>query len=455
MSFFKFILCLGLFSALGHSARAGGLPTCDVRKFGATGNGTSKDTAAIQAAIDKCAQAGGGTVLLHDGVFLSGMLTLRSHLSFFIAPSATLKGTQDDADYPDTHPVTDNSQLNNCRKALLYAEKATDLRIEGGGTIDGNGNKPRWIGPNTFSPERTRPMAIYVVQSDHVLIQNLHVQDAAMWAVVNLETDDLTIRGLDIHTPLSGNRDGIDVVDGHRVRIENNRIYSEDDSICLKSGTRRGTEDVLVQNNTVLGSIVANGLKLGTASTGSFKNITFLDNEVENVDKAVMTVEAIDGAQVRNIVFKNIRFKNSGAGFFILLGQRKPGAKDGNAAPAAVGSIEGVHFENIHGDSMKHTWGSPISGTLLGGVRYAPKDITFKNVEVSFLGDTALKARPANPPEYLGQYPDPNLWGTLPASGLYIRHVDSLRIENSHFETLPAEPRPPVVEEDVTHLPNP
>jgi len=444
---------LFLFLLLPLGAQA--TTVCDATEFGAKPDGITKNTVAIQAAIDHCWTGGGGTVVLHGGVFLSGMIRLKSNITLQIDPGATLKGTQDDADYPDTHPQSDNSQLNNCRKTLVYAEKAHNVTIEGGGTIDGNGNKPEWIGPNTKTPERSRPMAIFLVQSQNVLLQNIHVRDAGAWGVVNFENDDVTIRGLDIHTDLFGNRDGIDVVDCHRVLIENNTIFSEDDSICLKSGTARGVEDVMVRNNHVLQSTVANGLKLGTASSGGFKNVTFENNDVKNVDKAVMTVEAIDGAKVENITFKGITFSHSGTPFFVLLGRRKGGSKDGSNQPLPVGSIDGVHFENIQGQAMKHVWGSAISGTVIDGVRYAPKNITFDHVNVTFQGDSQLKARPPSPPEYAGQYPDPNIWGDLPASGIYIRHVDGLSIQNSHFETAAADARSTVVEVDLTHASEP
>src|SRR6185295_2960456 len=94
---------------------------------------------------------------------------------------------------------------------------------------------------------------------------------------VNLEVENLTIRYLDIDSPLSGNRDGIDVVDGHHVLIENVVVRSEDDSICLKSGSRRGVEDVVVRKSHVRQSIVANGLKFGTASYGTLKRVLFED----------------------------------------------------------------------------------------------------------------------------------------------------------------------------------
>ena len=135
-------------STLSLNAQAATTPrVCEVKSFGAKGDGKTKDTASIQAAIDSCS-ATGGTVELKDGVFISGMITLKSNIDFKIDTDATLKGSQDDADYPDTHPATTNGQLINCNKTLIYAESAANLRIIGAGTIDGSGSNPKWVQKN-------------------------------------------------------------------------------------------------------------------------------------------------------------------------------------------------------------------------------------------------------------------------------------------------------------------
>lgn len=439
------MLRLGILLFSIYCATLSASTVCDVKDFGALGDGRTKDTKAIQAAVDACARAG-GTVVLKDGIFLSGTITLKSNLTFRIEISATLRGSKRDADYPDLYPDSDNSQLHDCRKSLLYAERVQNLKIEGRGRIDGRGGKLAWNIP--WITESKRPMAIFIVQSKNVVIQDLRVEDAAMWAVVTMETDDLIIRGLNIHTPYLPNRDGIDIVDGHNVLIENNTVYSQDDSICLKSGSKHGTEDVIVRNNTILGSKFANGLKLGTASVGSFRNILFENNIVSNVNLAAMTVESIDGAKVENIIFKDIYVKNTGTPFFVLLGSRKN--KETGEPKLSVGSIDGVHFINVRSEKTKKAWGSPIVGTLLGGKRYAPRNITFKGVEVLYRGSRRLKQVPQNPKEYKGQYPDPHMWGKLPASGLFFRHVDGVTIEDSLFRVSRKEdPRPLIIKEDV------
>jgi polygalacturonase len=403
----------------------------DVAQYGAKGDGKTKDTRALQAAIDACA-ATGGTVRLRDGVFLSGMLTLKSNVHLSIEKTATLKGTHDDADYPDTTPKTDNSQLHNCRKALLYAEGAKNLTIDGGGTIDGSGHKKEWLGSSKTCPERTRPMAIYIVQSEGVTIRDLTVKDAAMWGVVNLETDHLKIEHLHIHTPYGPTRDGIDVVDCHHVVVEKCSIFSEDDSICLKSGALRGCEDVVVRKNHVHQSTVANGLKLGTASRGAFRDVVFEDNIVENCDKAALAVESVDGAAITSVTFRGIKISNAGTALFVLLGQRG-GSK--------VGSIDGVTFENISADA--------ISGTTLDGKTYAVHDIVFKDVHLTYKGKQ--QTVPADPPEYEGQYPDPNLWNALPAAGLFLRHVQGLSLRDATIDVHGSDARSAIVERDVTH----
>ena len=433
----------GVTDAAGDAPTA---PTCDVRAYGAKGDGVTKDTAAIQAAVDACAGKE-GVVRLEHGTFLSGMITLKSNVVLSIDTTATLKGTQDDADYPTTNPPTTNTQLKNCRKALIYAEHAHDIRIEGGGTIDGNGNTPKWIGPSQVHPEATRPMAIYTALSSRVTIQNVKVKDAAMWGIVNLEADDLAIRNVVVDSPLSGNRDGIDVVDCHHVVIENVTITSEDDSICIKSGSRRGVDDVVVRNAHIVRSIVANGLKFGTASYGSFSNVTFEDIVVENVDKAAMAIESVDGADISNITFRRITVHGAGTPIFILLGDR--GTTPSNDVHK-LGSIDGVVFQDITGDSMKYHWSSPLSGTKLADGVHKLKNLKFVNVHIANKG--GLAAVPADPPEYVGQYPDPNLWGDMPAFGYFLRHADGVTFTNSTPTVSPADARRWLEQRDVTNV---
>jgi polygalacturonase len=415
---------------------------CDPRAFGAKGDGLTKDTAALQAAIDSC-QAG-GTVILRDGTFLSGTVRLKSDLTLHIDPTATLKGTQDDADYPDINPPFQNTQLSNCKRALVYAENVKNVRVEGGGTIDGSGTAAQWRNV----PEKTRPMAVFTTLSSNLTYENITIKDSAMWSLVNMEGDGLTIRNVHIDSQVGNTRDGIDVVDFHDVLIEDCTIETEDDSICLKSGSRRGVENVTVKNSHVARSIVANGLKFGTASYGSLRHVLFQNILVENTDKAAMAIESVDGADISDVTFQNIQFHQVGTPFFVLLGDRG-GTPKGDVHK--LGSIDGVRFEHVTGDGVKYDWASPISGTTLAdGTQMRLRNISFDDVHVKYKG--GLTRMPADPPEYHGQYPDPNLWGNLPAWGYFIRHADGMTFTNSTALVDASDVRTELVSLDVTGL---
>lgn len=430
---------------------------CDVTASGAVPDGKTLNTAAIQAAVEKCgANPGGGVVLFPkngSGVYLSGTISvLHDNITIQIEAGATLQGVQGgDPVYPPLSPDTTNSQLLNCRKALIYAYRVHNLTIEGPGTIDGGGTYAPWGGT---SKEATRPMAIFVVQSGQtpdgqaepagcssngsaigagapcggVTIRNLSVNNAGMWSVVMMESDHVHVNQLSVYSPNGPTRDGIDIVDGHHVLIENSKINSEDDSICLKSGIARGTVDFLARNDQVLRSIVANGLKIGTATTGVFQDITFENDTVTNVNKAAMAVESVDGGAIKNVVYRNITFHQAGTGFFIILGAR-------GGEQVTPGSIDGVTFQNIKGDQMTSTWGSALSGTLLNGTTYSPSNVTFDNVQVAY--QPLAGPVPAMPPEYAGQYPDPNLWENLPGKALFVRHIKNLILNGTQFTMMP------------------
>jgi hypothetical protein len=388
--------------------------TCDPASFGARADGVAKDTGALQAAIDACATDGGGTVVLARGTFLSGTLRLRSHVTLRIEPGATLRGSQDDADYPLLNPPVANTQLADTRHALVYAESATGVRIEGGGTIDGNADIEKWRG--MARPEGQRPMAIFTVLSKDVAIEGITVRDAGVWAVVNMQVDHLVIRGITVDSPHGPTHDGIDVVDGRDVLIEDNTINAGDDGICLKSGSVKGLRDVVVRRNHVRGAGVANGLKLGTATVGPMRDILFEDIRIENAQAAAMAVESVDGGEVSNVTFRRITVSDVGTPVFMLLGAR---------GKSAVGAIHDIRFETIRGTNLRYPWGALLSGAPADAAgRHDLRAITFDDVDIAWRGAAGASgphvygsgaADTARFPVYAGGYPDAKFIFATPA----------------------------------------
>ena len=108
---------------------------CEVKKYGAKGDGTTKDTAAIQQAVDECsAGKGGGTVVLEAGTYVSAPILLKSNMTLELKKGATLLGSPDHEDYP---VITEFRQPGH--QALVSAVNAENVSITGEGTIDGNG----------------------------------------------------------------------------------------------------------------------------------------------------------------------------------------------------------------------------------------------------------------------------------------------------------------------------
>ena len=412
----------------------------DVKKFGAVGNGAAMDTAAVQSAINAC--PAGGFVWLHSGVFLSGTIHLKSNLTLFIAPTATLLGSGSTNDYSVQNPPTSNTQKHSCDRALVYAEGCTNITIDGGGTINGNGRAHfRSPGGAKKVPEAYRPISIWTVLCNKVKIQNIKVVDAGMWSVVNMQSDYLTITNVEINDHgLGGNRDGFDIVDCWHTVIANCTIDSGDDAICVKSGHPRGVNDLLVKNCTVTKS-QSNGFKFGTASVGPFTNITFQDCRLQNVSHSAMAVESVDGSAVSGVTFQRISFSGCQNGIFISLGKRHG---------ATVGSVNGITFRDITGSNMTDTRGCPISGCFSDGITYKVQNILFDNVNISFKG--GLDSVPANPPEYAGEYPENTMWANLPAYGYYLRHARNVVFTNCSTSAVSADARPWLATNDVSSL---
>ncbi len=405
---------------------------CNILDYGALADGVTDNTKAIQSAVASCENTG-GTVLVPAGKFVTGTITLGSNMTLKIDPAGTLFGTSDVNAYPVLTPKkTKNGQLLNCRKALIFADGVSHLTIDGGGTgtINGNGAANNWKGNQI--KEFLRPMAIFIVESSGVNLQNLKVVNGATWAVVSMENQNVRIGHFNVDTRMGITHDGIDIVDGSDIVLDDVTVASGDDAICLKSGVASGLHDVSVLNSNIVSS-QTNGLKFGTASVGPLTNIVFDNITINNVGKAAMAIESVDGSKISDITFQNIQFHHAATAFFVILGWR------GDQTKPNIGSISGIHFNDITGDTMTQVWGSGFSGTELNSQVSRINDITFDNVNVTFKG--GLNVAPPQPPEYFGQYPDPDQLnqksgGNLPASGLYFRHAKGISIQpNCKFTT--------------------
>jgi len=418
-------------------------PVFDARAYGAKGDGTTDDTAAIQAAIAAAAGTG-GSVLLGGGNFLSGTITLASDMTLFVDPSAVLLGSTNVAAYPAQTPATGNTQLSNTQRALIYAPNVTNVTIDGGGVIDGQGDAFSGV-------ENTRPLILWAVLAQHVTVRNLYVRKGAVWSLVSMESDHVLFDNINLQSN-NITHDGIDIVDGTDITVQHSAIDAGDDAMCLKSGVRRGIDTMVVKDSVFTGNNGgSNGIKIGTATYGAFQHITVQDVVVKDVQYAAMAVESRQGADISNVAFDRVQLSNTGAAFFVYLAQQNDTHPVGDVPK--LGSIDGVSFTDIAGATG--TWanaphqGSLITGQIYNGVTYPVANLAFTRVAVQY--DGGLATVPAAPPEAMpDQYPEANMFGDLPAWGYYLRHVQGVTFDTCTTTVASTDARSALVTSDVT-----
>ena len=248
--------------------------TCDVRQAGATGDGRTKDTAAVQKAIDKCAQPG-GVVRFSPGTYISAPLTLKSHTHLALEAGATLLGSPDMSDYP----VRPDAPWR--RISLLHADNAEDIAITGGGSVDGNG-KVWWeqqLNRPKGTKENQRPLLIDLTHTKKILIDGVTIQNSPQYNITTFWCDGLTVRNVRILNPGRGapNTDGIDPVSTSHVLIEHAYIDTGDDNVAIKSGlVERGDPNVPSTDITIRDCIfkAGHGLSIGSEISGGVRNVT-------------------------------------------------------------------------------------------------------------------------------------------------------------------------------------
>lgn len=255
-------------SIVASSATAFAEKTCNVRDYGATGNGQAKDTAAIQAAIDDCAKRGGTVKLEGAPVFVSGPLDLRSKVTLYIGAGTTLAASSDHEDFPEQQQFGELS-----RRAFLTAKDASDIVITGGGVIDGRGD--------SWWPHReagyTRPRLIVFDHCKHVRMENITAENSPMWQIVPYYSDDVVFRNMKVLAPTtSHNTDGIDPFSSSHIVIDHVLIDTGDDNVAIKSGQPNSpgpdapSTDISITDCTFLNG---HGLSIGSEVSGGVQRV--------------------------------------------------------------------------------------------------------------------------------------------------------------------------------------
>jgi polygalacturonase len=379
-------LCLSLAALLAAPVAALAAPAvCNVHTYGAKADGITKDTHAIQAAIDACEHKGGGTVLLSAGTYLSAPIVLKSNITLHLDKGATLLGSADHTDYPAITEFRDPGL-----QALVSATDAHNVSITGEGVIDGAGDTWWQIAravKNTgvMGSDHPRPRLVVFDHCKHILVEGITIQNSPMWQLVPYYSDDITIRNIKVLAPAhSPNTDAVDPFSSSNIRISH--LYADvgDDDIAIKSGAANSPgPDAPSRNITITDCtfLHGHGLSIGSEIAGGAQNIHAERIHFEGTDNGIRIKANRDrGNDVGHISFRDIDMKDVKNALIISEYYPKILPPD-DVTPAPITRLT-PHFHDITIDNMTAT-GSASAGAIVGLPEAPIAGVVLNHVHIS------------------------------------------------------------------------
>jgi polygalacturonase len=389
----KHFLCFLILAAVSAAISANALDTpagCNPRDFGAKGDGASKDTAAIQAAIDACAHQGGGTVRLIAGTYLSAPIVLKSNITLQLDKGATLLGSPDHGDYP----ALTMFHLPDLQP-LVSATNASHIAITGEGVIDGNGEswwqEARSVrNAGVLGSGHPRPKLIIFDHCKHVRVVGVTIQNSPMWQLVPYYSDDVIIRNVRILAPpRSPNTDAIDPFSSSNVVIDHVFADVGDDNVAIKSGpvNSPGPDDpsrnITITDCTFLHG---HGLSIGSEIAGGAQNIRAERIHFEGTDNGIRVKANRDrGNDVSHLFFRDITMKDVKNA--LVISEYYPKVLPPDTETAQPITRLTPHFHDIVIENLTAT-GSTMAGAIVGLPEAPISGVVLRNVKLS--GKTGL-----------------------------------------------------------------
>ena len=451
-SIFKKIAAMSILS----TAMSGSLSASDhynILDYGAVANWNTKSTDAIRKAIEAASEAGGGTVYIPSGNFLTGPIHLKSNITLHVEGGAYVKFSTDFDDYLPMVPSRfEGVEVMNF-SPLIYAKDANNISIRGRGTLDGQGQawwayldevkkqksddeKSHWqreflrmnpdkVVSTTVSGgvplDFLRPPMIQPYNCTNLLVEGVFITNSPFWTLTPVYCDNVSIQSVTIRNDEDGpNTDGINPDSCRNVRISNCDISVGDDCITIKSGRDEDGRRVgrPAENYTITNCVMANGhggVVIGSEMSGGVKNITIANCIFDGTDRGIRLKSTrgrggvVEDIRVSNIVMRNIRDQAIRFNMRYTRTDPEPVSErtpvfrniringltgDAKVAGQMIGlqelPLEGISFTDIRLDTE--------TGFTMSDV----KDIEFRNVIVNTAKGPALKAERGEAIELLG-----------------------------------------------------
>ena len=429
--------------------------TFNVRSYGAVGDGKTLDSPAINKAIEAAVKAGGGTVLVPAGTYLSGSIHMQSNINLHIDAGATILGAPQKMNaYDETEafqgPAYQDGGHSYFHNSLIWGENLTNVFITGNGTINGGGMTKNsglldkmcghipWAQTDTIitTPVRLGNKAIALKLCKNVLIRDVTIFHGGHFAILVTGCDNMTVDNV----TMDSNRDGIDIDCCTNSIVSNCRINTPvDDGLCIKStyalGKIRLTENLTITNCQVSGfdegSLIAGTMKgggggtgrikFGTETSGGFRNVAITNCTFRHCRG--LAIEEVDGGILENITISNLSMVDV-LHYAVYITTGKRNRTPGLTLPSRMNN---VLISNIVASGVSN-W----SGIIVTGLPECPiEDIRLDNIRLNFTGGGTKEQADQIPFELGTDYPE--LRKPISAYGIFARHVKNLEL--AHITT--------------------
>jgi polygalacturonase len=347
--------------------------TFNVTRFGAVGDGNSLNTVALQKAIDTAAAAGGGTVLVPAGKFLTGPFTLASRINLHLSKGAVVLINND----IQTYPAREARYVDS-----ITANGAHDIEISGEGTIDGQG-EPWWKAFRANPRMTHRPYLIKLQSCTRLWVHGVTLCNSPMFHLVPQNCTDVTIQGITIRAPGNApNTDGIDP-SGWNYLIADCLIDTGDDNIAVKPGSGRtpGNKNYLVRNCTFLRG---HGMSIGSGTAGGIEDLKVVDCTFDSTDSGIrIKTSRQRGGILQNLTYENLAMNSVKNPIYIIdWYPEREAPKDPSTETAQPISDRTPVNKNILIRNVTAT-NCPTAGTIRGLPESPIFGITLTNVSIS------------------------------------------------------------------------
>ncbi len=369
----------------------------NVMDFGASGDGRTLDTVAIQKAVDSCAAAGGGRVVVPAGTFVSGPVFLKSNIEFHLSAGAVLQADPDMKAYGQVDLKTHGHHINAFQASLITAVQAENVSVTGHGTLDGQGKV--WWDEIDAGRGGPRPVLVYFLDCERVLLEGVKLLNSPAWTVLPLLCRNVDIRGIYIKNPWKPyhNCDGIDIHACREVRISDCHIDTGDDGICLKSipdwfisacGTSAGhptmkvdynlprvpCENVTIENCTVIHA--HSGVAIWAEVIGGMSNVVVTNCVFDGTRQGIwINRYPWPGGYVKDVRVDNIVMRR------VEIVMAITSYHDPEKVEEGPGKEDTPEFSNIHISNLTATK-ARLACEVYGLPKMPVRDISFSNIRI-------------------------------------------------------------------------